>query len=178
MRTSPRPKMSADWEQPFLGLCSQPLAWAPNCSPANNGYSFWPRRGAMKGAFLWMLESFVATPPVGDELRFLPASSGCSPALNGPLVSTAHREMRVGEGQHPWGWVVRTAFAWTHQLQRLLKAQLLSVGRTPARAERARQRGSRGCRARGEGLLLRVLFVCFCGALRILLMAATMLLCP
>lgn len=45
MRTFPQPKMSADWEQPFLGLCSQLLAWAPNCSPENNGYSFWPGRG-------------------------------------------------------------------------------------------------------------------------------------
>lgn len=58
-----------------------------------------------------MLESFVATPPVGDELWFLPASSGCSLALNGPLVNTAHHETRVGEGQHPWGRVVRMAFA-------------------------------------------------------------------
>lgn len=75
----------------------------------------------MKGAFLWMLESFVATPPACDELQFLPASSGCSPALNGPLVSTAHREVRAGEGRHPWGCVVRMAFAWMHQLKYLSK---------------------------------------------------------
>lgn len=125
MWTFPQPKLSAGWEQPLLGLCSAAGMGCLIVSLRTMATLCSQEEGFMKGAFFGggMLESFVALQPAWDELQFLPASSGCSLVLNGPLVSMAHREVWVAKGKRPWEWAVRMVFVQTHQLKYLLKIE-------------------------------------------------------
>lgn len=96
---------------------------APDCSSENNG-RFGRDGELMKGAFLRCLRAlWPPRPPAGDELREMNWGFFLREwVLPGSEWAPCERHPRkAGWRAGSPGWVVRTAFAWTHQLTYLGK---------------------------------------------------------